>query len=174
MKRKQTEIAEIKNDNSQYVFIKDGSFLMGSPESEPEHSFDEIQHQVTVSDFYISKTEISQQEYQKVMGNNLLVTNITWYETVQYCNKLTQKEGFTPFLEKTVTWNKKNADGYRLHTEAEWEYAARANTPFSFGDYVNDDDTNCYNSNDFGLYNMHGNAAEWVCVMGQAKCEKVR
>jgi len=99
MKEKQSEIAEIKNNNAQYEFIKGGTFQMGSPESEPERSLDEIQHQVTVSDFYMSKTEISQKEYQEVMrnnpsenvGDNLPVTNITWYDAIQYCNKLSQK-----------------------------------------------------------------------------------
>lgn len=92
--------------------------------------------------------------------------------------------------DDTVTWDK-TANGYRLPTEAEWEYASRAgtNTPFNFGDYVNDDNANCYNAygynndasghwvndylehsvnvdsysaNGYGLYNMHGNVAEWV------------
>ena len=65
---------------------------MGSPANEPERSSDEIQHSVTVSSFYMAKTEVSQREYQTVMGNNpsetkgdnLPVTNITWYDTTQY------------------------------------------------------------------------------------------
>ena len=206
LNEKQAEISDIRksSENMQYTLIKGGTFQMGSPESEPERSSDEIQHSVTVGDFYMSKTEISQKEYQEIMdvnpsatkGDDLPVTNITWYDAVQYCNKLSQKEGLDPcytISENTVTWDR-SANGYRLPTEAEWEYAARANTdtPFNFGDYVHNSDANCYNAygynndasgnwvngsgaylrkavavdqyaaNDYGLYNMHGNAAEWV------------
>ena len=78
--------------NDDFALINGGTFQMGSPANEPERSSDEIQHSVTVSSFYMAKTEVSQREYQTVMGNNPSetkgdnrpVTNITWYDTTQY------------------------------------------------------------------------------------------
>lgn len=130
--------------NSDFVLIKGGSFTMGSPESEDWRSNDEAQHRVTLSSFYMAKFEVTQKEWREITGKNpsnftgdkLPVESITWLEAIEFCNALSKRDGRTPVYTitdggNTVTWNR-SANGYRLPTEAEWEYAARAGstTPF--------------------------------------------
>lgn len=139
-----------------FVLIKGGTFAMGSPEDEPWRSKDETQHDVTVNDFYMSIYEVTQKEYEDLMGNNpstfsgddLPVENMTWYEAVAFCNARSEAEGLTPAYEidgQNVTWNQ-SADGYRLPTEAEWEYACRAGTttPFNTENSPSADEVNYY------------------------------
>lgn len=139
-----------------FVLIKGGSFQMGSPDSEPWRSEDELQHTVTVSDFYMSKYELTQKEYEDITGNNpsnfsgenLPVENISWLDAVAYCNARSEKEGLTPVYTidgQNVSWDR-SADGYRLPTEAEWEYACRAGTttPFYMESSPSDKDANYY------------------------------
>ena len=144
--------------NSDFVFIKGGSFLMGSPESEDWRSNDEKQHRVTVSSFYMSKYEVTQKLWREITGknpstfsgDNLPVESITWVEAVEFCNALSKRDGRTPVYTisaggQTVSWNR-SANGYRLPTEAEWEYAARAGstTPFYSRKVPGADDVNFY------------------------------
>ncbi|MDB9375357.1 bifunctional serine/threonine-protein kinase/formylglycine-generating enzyme family protein [Nodularia sphaerocarpa] len=161
------------------VQIPGGNFLMGSPENEAGRSSDESpQHQVSVPSFFIGKYELTQEQYQAVMGENLSkfkgnklpVERVNWHDAVKFCERLSQKTGHN----------------YRLPTEAEWEYACRAGTttPFYFGEgitpeLVNYTGNSTYASapqgkyrqqttevgtfppNAFGLYDMHGNIWEW-------------
>jgi formylglycine-generating enzyme required for sulfatase activity len=124
------------------AFIKGGTFTMGSPESEAWREKDETQHSVTLNDFYIAKYQVTQKEYQALTGSNpsnfkgdtLPVENLSWYETVQYCNARSLMEGLAPAYAiegRNITWNR-DANGYRLPTEAEWEYACRAGTTTPF------------------------------------------
>jgi formylglycine-generating enzyme required for sulfatase activity len=179
------------------VRIQGGTFMMGSPASEVNRNSErEVQHSVTVSSFYMGKYPVTQKEYQEVMGTNpsnfkgdsLPVEMVSWYDAINYCNRLSQREGLTPAYTvngENVTWNQ-NASGYRLPTEAEWEYACRAEktTPFSTGNNITTSQANydgnypynnnakgtyrekttavgSFSPNSWGLYDMHGNVWEW-------------
>jgi len=160
----------------EFVDIPGGTFIMGSPSSEKERKDDEIQHQVTLSAFKMSKYPVTYEQYDlfcEVTGRtkprgrergNLPVSMVTWYDA----------NAFAEWM------------GCRLPTEAEWEYAARANTttPFYTGDCLTSDQANfdgskpytnfdksenrkkplpvgSFSPNAFGLYDMHGNIWEW-------------
>jgi formylglycine-generating enzyme required for sulfatase activity len=161
------------------VQIPGGKFLMGSPPEEAGRGDNEgPQHEVTVPEFFMGKYEVTQAQYQAIMGNNPAnfkgekrpVERVSWNDAVEFCKRLSQK----------------TRRSYRLPSEAEWEYAARAGTttPFYFGetittDLANYDGTYTYASapkgedrqqttdvgkfppNSFGLYDMCGNIGEW-------------
>ena len=139
-----------------FVLIEGGTFQMGGPESESWRSDDETQHTVTVSDFYMSQYELTQEEYEKVTGKNpsnfsggdLPVENISWLDAVSYCNSRSESEGRTPVYiidGQNVSWDL-NANSYRLPTEAEWKYACRAGmvTPFHTETSISAEEANYY------------------------------
>lgn len=125
-------------EQGDFVQINGGSFTMGSPEDERWRENDEVQHRVTVGPYLIAKYEVSQAEYRSVtgvnpsyfQGDNRPVEMVSWYDAVRFCNALSLSEGLEPSYSidgTEVTWNR-DANGYRLPTEAEWEYACRAGT----------------------------------------------
>lgn len=137
-----------------FLSIPGGTFTMGSPESEAWRSEDEQQHTVTVSGFYISPYEVSQEDYEALTGenpstfdgNNLPVDSVSWLDAITYCNLLSEQAGLTPAYQidgETVSWDR-SANGYRLPTEAEWEYACRAGTvtPFNTEDSISAEESN--------------------------------
>ena len=142
--------------NDAFVRIDGGSFLMGSPESENWRIDDEKQHEVTVASFYIDPFETTQEDYERLMGVNpstfnggkLPVENISWLDAVLYANKKSEAEGLLPAYTITngsVNWDR-SANGYRLPTEAEWEYACRAGTatPFNTEKSLSAEEANFY------------------------------
>ena len=202
------------------VSIPAGTFMMGSPASEPNRYDNETQHSVTLSAFSMSKYQVTQAQWVAVMGagedrtttsygkgDNYPIYDVSWYNSIVFCNKLSMIEGLNPVYSingKTnpadwgaiptdnydTTWDAavmdKNKNGYRLPTEAEWEYACRAGTttPFNTGNNITTDQANYngnypYNGNAkgeyrgkttpvgsfapnaWGLFDMHGNLYEW-------------
>ena len=146
--------AEAVQPDDGFILLPGGAFAMGSPSGERQRQDDEAQHQVTVSAFYVDPFEVTQGDYEALTGENpsahkgkrLPVENVGWLDAVRYCNALSQKRGLAPAYAidgEAVTWDRR-ADGYRLLTEAEWEYAARGGTAtvFSVGGQVHSDKVN--------------------------------
>jgi formylglycine-generating enzyme required for sulfatase activity len=157
---------------ARFVLIPAGTFTMGSPANEPGRLNDERQRRSDA--FYLQTTEVTQGQWRKVMGNNpsyfkncgddCPVEQVSWNDVQEFIRKLNSMEG---------------TDKYRLPTEGEWEYAARAGTTtaFSFGDsesklgdygwYDGNSGRNTHPAgqkrpNPWGLYDVHGNVWEWA------------
>lgn len=172
------------------VFVQGGTFTMGCTNEQGADCFDfeKPQSQVTLSSFYIGRYEVNQKVWKEIMGFNpshyigdqLPVANITWYEAVAFCNGLSQREGLTPVYTINLTYVTAdwNANGYRLPTEAEWEYAARGGVnavPTKYAGSNNIDLVAWYylnsglniqgignkQQNELSIYDMSGNVFEW-------------
>ncbi len=170
----------------QMVLVPPGVFLMGSKEA-AELGNDERQHRVSITrPFYMKATPVTQDEFQALMGScpaqfsgrpQLPAENVSWFDAVAFCNAMSEREGLDPVYElgEPVLFHGTARNGYRLPTEAEWEYACRAGStePFWHGRRLREEHANFglnverpspvrfYPPNPWGLFDMHGNVWEW-------------
>ena len=189
------------------VYCPEGSFMMGAvPNNAYANADEKPRHKVTLDGFWVGKYDVTQEQYEKVMGTNPSkfkgkpknpVEQVSWYDAVEFCNALSISSGLTPYyvidkakkdpnnlsvgdnIKLSVTINP-SANGFRLPTEAEWEYANRAgsDTIYYWG---NNYDANLIDQyavyfmnskygthpvgtkkpNKWGLYDMSGNIYQW-------------
>ncbi len=187
------------------VYVEGGTYEMGSADYEKD---EQPVHPVTLNSFYIGKYEVTRGKWKEVMGEgkkdlkdpNLPVLYVTWYEAVEFCNILSLQEGLMPcynidkepdtprvddwgegffyIIEEWLVTIHQEANGYRLPTEAEWEYAARGGQLSKGYLYAGSDTIEQVawyyekmkgsihhvgqkTPNELGLYDMSGNGTEW-------------
>ena len=165
------------------ALIPASDFLMGNDRGEED---EKPAHPVRVSSFYMDKFAVTQKSFEGLMGTNPSkfkgpdrpVERVSWLAAVKYCNMRSLKEGLHPCYDPETLACNFEADGYRLPTEAEWEYACRAGstTDYSFGNdpallreygWFKDNSGEATNPvgekrpNAWGLHDMHGNVSEW-------------
>ena len=139
---KQASLIDSKNNStnsigSKLILMNPGSITMGSPKRESRRDINELQKKVKITKhFFISKNLITESQYKKFKksssASNLPVNNVSWIDAAKFCNWLSRKEGLDQFYiikgDRLLYFNTKS-NGYRLPTEAEWEYAAKSNNP---------------------------------------------
>ena len=139
---KQASLIDSKNNStnsigSKLILMNPGSITMGSPKRESRRDINELQKKVKITKhFFISKNLITENQYKKfkksTSASNLPVNNVSWIDAAKFCNWLSRKEGLDQFYiikgDRLLYFNTKS-NGYRLPTEAEWEYAAKSNNP---------------------------------------------
>jgi formylglycine-generating enzyme required for sulfatase activity len=170
------------------VKISAGEFIMGSWNGNDD---EKPPHRVVINTFFMSATEITQTDYVSIMDTNTSlyisdsfpVEQVSWFDAIRYCNRRSKAEKLMPCYDTNTCTCDFSANGYRLPTEAEWEYACRAGTNgmYYWGNNNHPDTVKLYawqhwntsewkyipikagqlRPNDFGLYDIAGNVSEW-------------
>ncbi len=174
------------------VELAGGTFLMGSPDTDPlAKDREKPLHQVQVSALRMGLTPVTRGQWRAVMGDDRglggdahPVTGVSWEDALHFCNRLSKQQGYRPCYRRTGLWPERHwvcdwqAGGYRLPTEAEWEYGCRAGTgtrwsggddPESLGDaawFKQNSGGSAHpvaekGPNPWGLHDLHGNVWEW-------------
>ncbi|MEM6629520.1 MAG: formylglycine-generating enzyme family protein [Bacteroidota bacterium] len=178
--------------HSSMVKVEGGSFMMESDSEDDDNPLREIE----VSSFYLGQYPVSQGLWKRVMGNNpakfqgneqLPIEKVTWYDALEFCNRLSELLGLEAAYEIDTShidqrqWlakRKEGALGYRLPTDAEWEYAARGgkySKAFTYSgsnklkevawnaenSFFEPNPVGCKRPNELGIYDMSGNVREW-------------